>query len=1059
MSAMKNLHTFRDISWKRITRSLTLVVLFLLIGVVCSQARAYGLDEIKQARIVSGTVIDEAGEELIGVNITVKGTTNGTITDLNGKYSISVPGTNATLIFTYIGYKTEEVAIGSRNQVNVTLKAENQFLEEVVVVGYGVQKKKLVTGATTQVKGDDIQKLNTINAIDALRSQTPGVNITQSSGMPGEKPKVIIRGLGTNGNSAPLYVIDGSPGGDISTINPADIESMDILKDAASAAIYGSRAANGVILVTTKQGKIGKPQITFDGHYGIQNIYRMPDILNAQEYAIIMNETRLMDGLPVYDFSKEVPDWDKIQNGTWNGTNWLKEGRNKNAATQNYVLNIAGGTDQSVYSVGFSYTSQDGIIGKPVAPNYDRYTARVNTEYTLYKKGALDIVKLGETLAYSYTENNGVAIGDMWWNDVRNMLKTPPFLPMYGEDGEYSYAIPWDIRTANPIAQMETRSHHINKNHHMKANVFLTIQPIKGLVFRSNFGYTLNTGSYRSYTPEYNLSSTVANTTESISQSMWTGTGLSLENTLTYTFALDKHNINALVGQSFEKSNIGESLNAANGNPIFHGLKYAYINNAPLTSINSATSMGGSPWEVNKIASFFGRINYDYNNKYMATVVMRADGSSKFVRGKRWGYFPSVSAGWVVTSEPFMESVTSVMDFLKIRASWGQNGNQSVPSFQYLATIGSGSHYTFGNDKTIASNGFYPNKLANADLSWETSEQINFGIDARFLNSRLGLTFDYYIKTTKDWIVQAPQLATYGTGAPYINGGDVENKGVELSLNWNDQMGGFRYGASVNLGYNKNEVVKIANSEGILHGEASTLFQGSTEAYRGQVGFPLGFFYGYKTAGVFQTIEEVENYKGAKLPGAREGDVIWVDRDGNGKIDEEDQGMIGNPHPDVTLGINLNASYKGFDISLAMSGAFGHQIMKSYRSWSDSPRDNHTSEIFGRWHGPGTSNKLPRLSTTSHSNWNYVSDLYIENGDYMRMQNITIGYDFKHLFPRMPLQQARLYLSAQNLFTITGYSGMDPDVGYGHSSGWASGFDLGFYPSPRTYLLGVNLKF
>ena len=349
--------------------------------------------------------------------------------------------------------------------------------------------------------------------------------------------------------------------------------------------------------------------------------------------------------------------------------------------------------------------------------------------------------------------------------------------------------------------------------------------------------------------------------------------------------------------------------------------------------------------------------------------------------------------------------------------------------------------------------------MPNKDLSWETSEQIDLGIDARFLNSRLGFTFDYYVKTTKDWLVRAPQLASYGTGAPFINGGDVENKGVEVALTWNDNISEFNYGANINFSYNKNKVTKLANAEGIIHGSSDALFQGSTECYRAQVGYPIGYFYGYSSAGVFQSQEEVDNYKGAKLPGAREGDVIWVDRDNNGVIDKNDQGMIGDPHPDCRLGVGLTASYKGLDLSLTMSGVFGNQILKSYRSWSDSPKDNHTSEIFGRWHGAGTSNHLPRLSSNAHTNWTYVSDIYMEDGDYLRMQNITIGYDFKKLFPGMPLQQARLYVTAQNLFTITGYSGMDPEIGYGHSSSWASGIDCGFYPSPRTYMVGVNLKF
>ena len=1010
-------------------------------------------------QVVTGTVVSaKDGEPLIGVNVLQSGTTNGVVTDVDGNFSLSLT-LPCELTVTYIGYRKEVVKVSSTKHLDIKLMEDSEILDEVVVMGYGVQKKKLVTGATVQVKGEEISKLNTVSALGALQSQTPGVDITQSSGMPGEGFKVVIRGLGTVGSAAPLYIIDGSAGGDINNLNPADIESIDVLKDAASAAIYGSRAANGVILVTTKQGKIGKPQITFDGYYGVQNVYRMPDVLDAKEYAIIMNETRLNDGLPAYDFVKDVPDWDKIQNGTWKGTNWLDEARNENAPIQNYALNITGGTEQTTYSAGFAYTSQEGILGKPVEPNYERYTARLNSEHILYKKGKLDVIKFGENLTYSYVENSGIAIGDMWYNDIRGLLKATPFLPNYDENGEYHYAIPWDVRTANPIALMTKRADNLNKNHNLKANLFLTIQPLEGLTLKSNFGYTLNTGTYRSFTPKYNLSSTVMNTTESVSQSMWSGTGLTWENTISYKFSVAKHNLDALLGQSIEKGGMGEGLNASNGNPIFHDFKHAYLDNAPLTAINAATSLGGAPWGKSALASFFGRINYDYANKYMATVVVRADGSSVFARGHRWGYFPSVSAGWVVSEEPFMISTKNVIDFLKIRASWGRNGNQAIDPFQYLSTISNNAYYVFGADKNAPTLGSYPDILPNTDLSWETSEQIDLGLDARFFNNRLGFAFDYYIKTTKDWLVRAPQLASYGTGAPFINGGDVENKGVEVALNWNDDIADFKYGVNLNFSYNKNEVTKLANAEGIIHGSPDALFQGSDECYRAQVGYPIGFFYGYSTAGVFQSQEEVDNYKGAKLPGAREGDVIWVDRNGNGEIDEGDRGMIGDPHPDFRMGLGLTASYKGFDLSVTMNGVFGNQILKSYRSWSDSPKDNHTSEIFGRWHGAGSSNRLPRLSSNAHTNWTYVSDLYMENGDYVRMQNLTLGYDFKKLFPNMPLQQARVYVTAQNLFTITGYSGMDPEVGYGHAEDWVSGIDCGFYPSPRTYMVGVNLKF
>lgn len=1066
---MKNLLVLHDGSKRVFAKIIVLAILLLLICVPYAGANDNSIHDAKQGKTVTGIVTDESNEGLIGVSILAKGTKTGTVTDLDGKFSIQVSGENPVLVFSYIGYKSQEVAVGNRDNISVILKSDIGSLEEVVVVGYGVQKKKLITGATVQVKGDDVQKLNTVSVLGALQSQTPGVNITQNSGMPGEGFKVTIRGLGTVGDSSPLYIIDGSPGGDINSLNPADIESIDVLKDAASAAIYGSRAANGVVLVTTKQGKAGKMQISFDGYYGVQNVYRMPQVLNAQEYTTIVNEARLMDGLSPYDFAKDVPNWEQIQNGSWKGTNWLDLSRNKNAPTQNYALNITGGSDQAVYSLGFAYTSQEGIFGEPSPSGYERYTARINSEYTLYRKGNINIVKFGENITYSYTERDNIfGIGDMWFNDVRNMIKATPYLPNLDEDGEYHYAIPWDIRTANPIAQMETRSHNLNKNHRLKANLFLTVEPLKGLIFKSNFGYTLNAGSYRSFNPKYSLSSTVFNTLESVHQEMSTGMGYTWENTLTYNLDINKHNINALAGQSIEKTGMGEDLQAANGNPIFHDFKHAYVGNAPLTELNSATSMNGGPYGRNwngrtKLASFFGRVNYDYDNKYMATLVLRADGSSNFARGKRWGYFPSVSAGWIMTSEPFMESALSVVDFLKLRLSWGQNGNQAIDPFQYLSPIATDSQYTFGNDKTNPSLGAYPRLLPNPDVTWETSDQTNFGIDARFLNSRLGLAFDYYIKKTKDWLVVAPQLASFGTGAPYINGGDIENKGVEIALNWNDRINDFQYGANFNLTYNKNEVTRLANAEGIIHGETDVLFQGSTESYRAQVGYPVGFFYGYKTAGIFQNQAQIDAYvnsKGEKIqPEAVPGDVIWVDRNGDGSISPDDRGMIGNPHPDFNMGISLNASYKGFDISMTMNGVFGGQIMRSYRSWSDSPKDNYTADIFDRWHGEGTSNRFPRLSTNVHVNRQYVSDLYVEDGDYFRMQNITLGYDFKKLFPNMLLQQARIYVTAQNLFTITGYSGMDPEVGYGHGQSWVSGIDCGFYPSPRTYIIGVNLKF
>lgn len=1031
----------------------------------------WSLQLMAQQRTVTGTVVDgKDNMEMIGVTILERGTTNGTVTDVDGKFTIRITSQNPVLVFSSIGYQTQEITVGNQSSLNVVMREDTELLEEVVVVGYGVQKKKLVTGATVQVDGDDLTKLSTTSALSALQSQAPGVNITQSSGMPGEGFKVNIRGIGTIGNSAPLYVIDGVAGGDINTLNPSDIESIDVLKDAASAAIYGARAANGVILVTTKRAKSGNTQLTYDGWYGVQNVYRMPSLLNAKEYMAIVNESRYNEGTPLYDFSKLIPNqYSQIMNGTWDGTNWLEEIRNKNAVTQNHAIGLTGGTDISKFSMGFSYSGQDGILGKPVTPKFNRYTARINSDHVLFKVKDFNAVTIGENLTYSYNTKSGIAIGNIYWNDVHNMLVGNPLMPVYNSDGNYydqpsKVADNWDLAgfIANPVAQMVySRGNNLSKNHSLFANVYLELQPIKNLKYRSSFGYKMNSSSYRQYTPVYNLSTVSTNVTDDVNQSQSLGYSYTFENTISYLMNVDNiHNFDALMGQSIEKWGMGEGVNARNSNSLFPGSwDNAWIDNTQGISATE-TSVGGSPWGAGALASFFGRVNYDYREKYMATFILRADGSSNFARGKRWGYFPSVSAGWVLTNEPFMENTLSWMDFFKIRGSWGQNGNASISPFQYLATISFDKHngYYFGNNKTDLVTGGYADILPNPDVTWETSEQLNIGFDSRFINNRLGVVFDWYNKATKNWLVVAPVLASYGTNPPYINGGDIQNRGVELGLNWRDQISDFSYGANFNIAYNKNEVTRIANAEGIIHGAENVLSQGTKEMYRAEVGFPIGYFWGYKTAGVFQNAEEVAATK-AKLEGAQPGDLIFVDANGDGSITDADKVMIGDPNPDIQASLSFNLGYKGFDLSLTSIGKFGHQIAKSYRSFADSPLQNYTTEIFERWHGEGTSNRLPRLTSGSNINWQTISDIYIENGDYVKLQNLTLGYDVKNILPKLPLSQVRIYFTAQNLFTITNYSGMDPEIGYGYDQGWVSGIDLGFYPSPRTYLVGVNLKF
>ncbi len=1040
--------------------------------IIIRESKTNGSWGYDQQITIKGKVVDSNGYPLPGVNIVEKGTSNGAITDLDGNYTIFVNDQNAILSFSFIGYLTEEIEVAGKTTIDVALLEDVTALEEVVVIGYGIQKKKLTTGATIQVDGEDLEKLNTVSTLGALQSQSPGVNIVQSSGMPGESFKVTIRGLGTVGESAPLYVIDGVAGGDITSLNPADIESVDVLKDAASAAIYGARAANGVILITTKQGESGKMKVTYSTYYGIQNPYKVAPLLNAKEYMTIMNEINFNEGLELYDWESFMPElYQKIESGEWNGTNWLKEIRNEDAPIQNHAFNVIGGNDVSKFSLGFSYTGQEGIYGAPVQPDYQRYTARINSDHVILKKGDLNIIKVGENINFNYKEKKGIGIGNIYWNDIHNMLIGCPLMPVYGDNGEYfdkedkaAYGLDeLSADMANPIANMVySRGQNLSKTYGLNANAYLEIQPVKSVVFRSSFGYKVSANSYRQYTPEYELSQSVMNTVDEVHQEMTSGYSWTLENTINYSITAGDHSITALVGQSLEKWGKGDTLKVTNGNSLFSSFDYAWVDNTQGYT-SGVSEFYGSPWGEGGLASFFGRVLYNYKETYMASFVMRADGSSNFPRGNRWGYFPSVSAGWVITNESFMDNTLGWLDFLKVRGSWGQNGNASIDNFQYLATVAfdGASKYSFGNTKDSQSTGGYADILPNEDITWETSEQLDFGFDARFLGSRLGLAFDWYKKDTKDWLVRAPILASYGTGAPYINGGDVENKGVEFAISWNDRAGDFTYGVNLNVAHNENKVTRIANGEGIIHGETNVLSQGTDEMYRAEVGMPIGYFWGYKTAGVFQNQEQINNTDVFLQSDPEPGDLIFVDTNGDGSITEDDKCKIGNPHPDMTLGISLNLGYKGFDVSVTSAGAFGHQIAKSYRSFADTKIQNYTTDIFERWHGEGTSNKLPRLSSGSNANWQEISDIYIEDADYLKIQNVTIGYDFKTLFPNMPLGQTRLYVSAQNLYTFTNYSGMDPEVGYGpeDNSNWASGIDLGFYPSPRVYMVGINVKF
>lgn len=1027
---------------KKIYRSVSLAsVIFFLLTTMTAWAQ----------QAVSGKITDASGGALPGVNIIVRGTTNGTTSDSNGEFTLNAKADDV-LVVSFIGYKTKEIVVGNQTRIEILLDEDISTLEEVVVVGYGVQKKVLTTGANLQVKGDDLQKLSTTNALQALQGQAPGVQITSTSGQPGSAMKVTIRGLGTIGNSGPLYVVDGVLTGDITYLNNADIESIDVLKDAASAAIYGSQAANGVVLITTKKGKSGSSaQITFDAFYGIQNVSRKVDMLDAREYASIMNESAInMGKLPIFT-NDEIAALDT-------GTMWMDEMFYDNAVTQSYTIGATGGSQTSVYSLSLGYIGQEGIVGGPSVSDYNRYNFRFNSEHKLYG----DRIKIGQNLTFANIDNNGIAVGNQYNNTLRGAFNTSPFVPMYDADGNYwnNSDSDWFSGEANPYASMVYNNQNERNTQKILGNVYFEAELIKNLKFRTSFGLDYYANEEHSFTPIYELSIYSYNNVTRVNQSMGKGRTWIWDNLLTYGIDLNGgHHIDLMAGTSANQFR-GTSIWGSNTNLVFNSLEYAWLSNATNTEgIN--ISLGGGPNDDVNLMSYFGRVNYDFNETYMVNATFRADGSSRFIGKNRWGYFPSVSAGWVMTNEEFLSGTSSWLNLLKARVSWGQVGNQNIGNFQYLAPVKfSTTNYIFGEEEGVLTPGAYISRLANQDVKWETSEQTNIGLDARFMDGKLSATIDWYTKSTKDWLIQAPVPSTAGAEAPYINGGNVTNKGIELALSYNSSIGDFNYTVSVNGAYNKNNVTEIPTADGIIHGSTNQLFDNSGEFYRAQSGYPIGYFWGLKTEGIFQTEADVANHKSSEgkiiQPNAKPGDVIYSDLNGDGIISDADRTQIGNPNPDFTFGFNISANYKGFDFIIQANGVAGNEIVQSYRNHANMYA-NYTSNILDRWHGPGSSNEMPRV-TEDARNWSNFSELYIHKGDFLRISNVTLGYDLKRLVDAKFLNQCRVYVSGQNLFTFTKYEGMDPEIGYGTSS-FSSGVDLGYYPRPRTYMVGVNVKF
>jgi len=815
--------------------------------------------------------------------------------------------------------------------------------------------------------------------------------------------------------------------------------------------------------------------------------------VNAKQYMQLINETNFNTYGTATNWSSIVPQavLDRVNQG-WEGTDWFKEYENKNALQFSHAVTLTGGSENSKFSMSLNYSSNEGIMGASLASDYKRYGGRINSEHILLKAKDHSIITIGENVSYWYHRSHDLAESNGYWNIMQAAYIASPLVEAYDANGNLaSYAKNGAGYSSmiynNPLNHFLNGGYNsINKNRDfgVGATFYWIIEPIKNLKYRGQFNTGFSASNSRSVSLPYSSSSTSASANYGLNMGEYESSSFTLENTLSYVLPkLGKHNIDVLVGQSIERSNwsSGMSMNFVVGEDNLNTLvRNGWDFNIP-SNYETQYMTGHSGYDnpmQGSIASFFGRLNWNYDEKYMATAIIRADGSSNFARGKRWGYFPSFSAGWVITNENFMESTKGWLDFLKFRASWGQNGNCNIDNFYYLSNIAfsPSDHadygYKFSSDMngTVDSNvyqtGAYAKNAPNPDVTWETSEQINVGLDARFISGKLGLNFDWYVKKTKDWLLQAPMNEVLGyEEAAMINGGDVKNTGFEIALSWRDQVTkDFSYHANLNVATNKNKVTRIANDQGLINGQTKALFENSSYVSRVQEGHAIGYFYGMSYSGIWQNQQQIDDARAAGkavLDGAVPGDPIWDDFDNDGVIDyDNDRHEIGNPHPDVTLGVSLGCEWKGFDFGITGSGAFGMQVMQCYRTALLANQYNsYTVDAFDRWHGEGTSNKYPRLTVGQIAD-QWVSTRYMQNADYFKIQNVTLGYNFNKLWKNSPFSQLRLYVQAQNLYTFTGYTGVDPEVGSsGGKDSWARGIDVGLYPSARTFVVGASIKF
>lgn len=1080
-------------------RFITLLLSFMMAIAVFAQKQDY-----------TGTVVDATGEPIIGASVVLKGTTQGVITDINGEFKTSGQQ-GAVLVVSYVGYETQELK-GSRN-MRVVLVEDNKTLGEVVVIGYGVQKKSVVTASIAKVSSDDLAGKAPVRVDNALKGLAAGVNVTSNSGQPGDGGRVRIRGNGTINNSDPLYIVDGMPiEGGIDFVSPSDIESIEVLKDAASGAIYGARAANGVVLITTKKGKKGNASINYNASFGWQTAWRHRDVTSAMDYAVLQNERRINGGLaPLYADPYNLTD----SNGnaiSGFGTDWQSLVFNDNAPVTNHEVSVSGASEKLNYYLSLGYYSQDGIVGGNYGhSNYDRLSLRSNNIYTAFdhskERNFLNKLDITVNLAYTRVKSSGVdvnsefgsvlgsalylsptiaptvtneAIAKQYWKDYESPYKydadgnedglkeTTLYQPAKDENGNY-YTIPGRLGSYgemnNPLGML-ARNPSKNWSHKFVPKFSFDLQLWDNLKYHFTYSADLSFwGSNSSNVFQSYLSGNNKDEHTTVSGSTNKGINWQIENTLTYDKQIGKHSIAVVLGQSAMKNKsdyLGvERWNVVN--PLKPNLNYT--NSNIIYDVDADGKLVGKPYaEYNgwgginvehRVSSLFGRLSYNYDERYMLQATLRRDGSSRFGPNNKYGVFPSASLGWNVMNEKFMENTHDWLTNLKVRASWGKNGSDAIGDFRYTVMTAMGSNVLFGKVPTKYV-GSKAETTANPDLKWEESEQTDLGIDFGFWNNALTFTVDYFIKKTNGMIIEMPVPSYLGENKPFGNVGDMENKGIEFELGYKGHVGEFKYSVKANASYIKNTLKNLGNSSGFVEYDGVQGISGGSVS-RGENGMPFPFYYGYKTNGVFQNMDEVRAYTNADgaliQPDALPGDVRFVDVNGDGQITSEDRTKIGKGTPDWNFGVNVNAEWKGFDFNMFWQGVAGADVFDAtFRS--DVGAGNFPTWMLGRWTGEGTSDKYPILKDGDAKNW-VVSDLYVYDGSYLRLKNISLGYTLpQSITKKFLINNLRVYVMAENLLTFTKYHGFDPEIS---SNGKSLGIDRGIYPQARTWTVGFNI--